>query len=119
MIQKTNNNAEDFYNLMGRFFGSRIVYSITKDRLYDDNDKDWYLYIEKKHVSSFVSISQNKIKNVYSTNRKHLAKLLNYLFKNIPLNPSIVTKAYLDTYKECNLNIDENSHKNFVKIWRD
>ncbi len=45
MIVKMDNKSKDFYNIMGKFFGSRIVENKTNDRIYDDNNKSWYIYI--------------------------------------------------------------------------
>lgn len=41
------NKDDNFYSYMGRFFGSRIVQTETKDRIYDDNNKTWYIYLDK------------------------------------------------------------------------
>ena len=118
MIQKMNNKCVNFYNYLGRFFGSRIVYFTTKDRIYDDNDKDWYIYTDKyDHVTSFLSISKNKIKNVYSTNTDDLKTLLDAVLKVEKIVPSTVTKIYLDIYKKCGMNISSGNQKNFVNIW--
>mgnify|MGYP003292759025 FL=1 len=57
MILKMDNKSKDFYNIMGKFFGSRIVQNKTNDRIYDDNNKEWYVYLENKNPVAFVSIS--------------------------------------------------------------
>lgn len=121
MIVKLNNKTKNFYNTMGRFFGSRIVQNKTNDRIYDDNKKDWYVNFEKNNPVAFVSVSANVIKNVYSINDDYLLELLKYILNDIiTIKESIVTKTYLDVYKRCGLLVNENiSFKNFVKIRSD
>lgn len=102
MIIKMTNKEENFYNYMGRFFGSRIVQTETKDRVYDDNNKTWYIYLnEDIKPCAFVSVSDNVIKNVYSVNDNYLKKLLLSVKNDISIAPSIVTKIYEDIYLEC------------------
>ena len=50
MIIKITNKDEKFYQYMGKFFGSRLVERQTNDRIYDDNNKEWYIYIEEEKV---------------------------------------------------------------------
>lgn len=117
MIIKTNNKDNNFYNYLGRFFGSRIVELTTQDRIYDDNNKEWYLYIFKNAITCFASVANNKIKNIYSTNDEHLEELLNYIKKDTVITPSIVTNIYTDMYQKCGFKLSTEGYKNFVKIW--
>ena len=43
-----NNTNEDFYKYMGRVFGSRIIQLKTNDRIYDDAEKEWFIYLYKR-----------------------------------------------------------------------
>lgn len=117
MIIKLNNKSKDFYNYLGKFFGSRIVDFTTKDRIYDDNDKEWYIFLDHTNVTSFLSITNNRIKNIYSTNVKHLYELLTHVLLEVQIKPSIVTNIYLDVYEKCDLKIEKKKYKNFVRIW--
>lgn len=118
MIIKMTNNDEKFYQYMGRIFGSRIIERETNDRIYDDNNKDWYIYIEEEKVLAFVSVSKNIIKNIYTTKKEYLNELLNEIKKENIISNSIVTKTYIDIYKQCGFKIEENSSlKNFVTIY--
>ena len=120
MILKMNNKSKDFYNIMGKFFGSRIVQNETNDRIYDDNSKDWYVYIDNDTPVAFVSIASNVIKNVYSIKDAFLIELLQHITKEISIKDSIVTKAYSNTYVSSGLIIDESSeYKNFIRIRSD
>lgn len=119
MIQKINNKSENFYSIMGSFFGSRIVQNATNDRIYDDNNKEWYIYFNNDTPIAFVSISKNVIKNIYSSKDDALVELLNYVKKEIKIKDSVVTKAYLDIYNQCNFIIVDSDYKNFVKIRSD
>ena len=105
---------------MGRFFGSRIVQLDTKDRVYDDNNKLWYINLKNDCPVAFVSVCGNVIKNVYCINTSDLAELLTYITNKTCIAPSIVTNFYSDIYEECGLVVDHNDkHKNFVVIRSD
>lgn len=120
MILKMNNKSKDFYNVMGKFFGSRIVQNETNDRIYDDNSKEWYVYIDNDAPVAFVSIASNVIKNVYSIKDDFLIELLQHITKEISIKDSIVTKTYSNTYAASGLAIDESSgYKNFIRIRSD
>lgn len=119
MILKMNNKSENFYSIMGSFFGSRIVQNVTNDRIYDDNNKEWYIYFNDDTPVCFVSISADVIKNIYSSKDDALIELLNYVKKEIKIKDSIVTKTYLDVYNKCNFIIVDSDYKNFVKIRSD
>lgn len=118
MILKMTNKDDNFYSYMGKFFGSRIVQTQTKDRIYDDNNKTWYIYVDDDNkVGAFLSISNNIIKNVYSTNDTFLKSLILELKKDINIQPSIVTRIYEDIYKDCNMKItDLDNYKHFIMI---
>lgn len=118
MILKMTNKEEGFYSYMGKFFGSRIVQTQTKDRIYDDNNKIWYIYVDdEEKVSAFLSISNKVIKNIYSTNDTSLKNLILELKKDINIQPSIVTRIYENIYKDCNMKIiDLDNYKHFIMI---
>lgn len=118
MILKLTNKDNNFYNYMGKFFGSRIVQTETKDRIYDDNNKLWYIYVDSDDKAyGFISICDGIIKNIYSTNESYLKELLKQLSKDIFIQPSIVTNLYEELYKECGLNIiNLDTYKHFVMI---
>lgn len=117
MILKTNNKEKDFYNIMGRFFGSRIVQNTTNDRIYDDNNKEWYIYLNNDVPVAFISVASNKIKNIYAQQNDYLIDLLKSVMKETKIEDSIVTKIYSDVYNACGLTIDNNDfYKNFVRI---
>ncbi len=117
MIVKMNNKEENFYQYMGKLFGSRILEKETNDRIYDDNDKEWYIYLEKQRVKAFVSISNNVIKNIYTTKEDYLIEILEKIKKEITITSSIVTSKYLKIYEKCDFKVDTSPrHKNFVRI---
>ncbi len=118
MILKMTNKSEGFYSYMGKFFGSRIVQTETKDRIYDDNNKVWYVYVDKNSkVYSFVSVVNQVIKNVYSTNNSYLADVLFAVKKDIVVQTSIVTKIYEEVYLNCGFKINNlDNYKHFIMI---
>lgn len=118
MIVKMNNKDEKFYQYMGKFFGSRLVERQTNDRIYDDDKKEWYLYIEDDSVVAFVSIQNKVIKNIYCYKEKNLEELLNYIKKEEKITNSILTKRYIEVYQKCGFKVSENEiYKNFVMIY--
>ena len=118
MIVKITNQDENFYHYMGKFFGSRIVQAKTKDRLYDDNEKVWYLNMtEDKKILAFGSVVDRIIKNLYTNEMNDLTVLLQEMLKDIKLLPSTVPLCYEDCYKACNIKITRlGTYKNFVVI---
>lgn len=118
MILKMNNKHADFYSYMGKFFGSRIVQIETKDRIYDDSNKIWYIYVDNNNKPyGFISLCDNIIKNIYSSNDLYLKDLIAAVQKDIDIQPSIVTRLYENIYKECGLKITElENYKHFIMI---
>lgn len=122
MIIKMNNKDEKFYQYMGKFFGSRLVEKQINDRIYDDDRKEWYLYIENDIVVAFVSIQDNVIKNTYCYKEIYLENILRYLKnkekKDGKISTSILTRKYLEVYKNCGFKVvDNETYKNFVMIY--
>ena len=118
MVVRATNQDEDFYPYIGKFFGSRVVERQTNDRLYDDNDKLWYIYLDGKKPMAFVSVAKNMIKNVYTIREEYLEEILERVKKENKITYSIVTNAYVDVYERCGFKIDtSHSYKNFVTIY--
>lgn len=118
MIVKMTNKDDDFYTYMGKFFGSRIIQTETKDRIYDDNNKEWYIYLNQNNKPcAFVSVCDNVIKNIYSVSNDYLKELLLFIAKEIVVSPSIVTKIYEDIYIQCGFHINTlDNYKHFIMI---
>lgn len=118
MIIKMTNKEEKFYQYMGRVFGSRLIERQTNDRIYDDDGKQWYVYLEEEKVVAFVSISKNVIKNIYTTKDKYLESILKEIKKENNITYSIVTNSYIEVYEKCGFQISKNQdYKNFVMIY--
>lgn len=118
MVVKMINKQEKFYQYMGKFFGSRLIEKQTNDRIYDDDNKEWYLYIEEERVMAFVSINNNVIKNVYTTKEKYLEEILRAIQKENEITYSIVTNYYREIYEKCGFKISKNQdYKNFITIY--
>lgn len=117
MIIKINNKDVEFYKYMGKCFGSRLIEKQTNDRIYDDNNKEWYVYIEEEKVMAFVSISQCVIKNIYTTREKYLEEILNKIREENNITSSIVSNSYIEIYKKCGFKVSNNQeYKNFITI---
>lgn len=120
MILKMNNKEKNFYQYMGKFFGSRLVEKQINDRIYDDDKKQWYLYIFNDNVEAFASVENKKIKNMYCYKEKSLEEVLKYIIKHEELSNSVVTKMYTDIYRKCGFKVvDDENYKNFVVIYYD
>ena len=118
MIRKMTNQDKEFYQYMGKFFGSRLIEKQINDRIYDDDSKEWYIYLEENKVVAFVSLNKNVIKNVYSTKDIYLEKLLKKILQENEITYSTVTKNYIDVYEKCGLKVSEGaSYKNFVIVY--
>ena len=118
MIIRLTNEDDKFYQYMGKFFGSRLVERQTNDRIYDDPDKVWYIFLDGKKVVAFVSIQKNTIKNLYTTKQEYLEKLLARVKKENKITTSIVTNTYKDLYEKCGFILNSNNNfKNFVTIY--
>ena len=109
MIVKMNNKEENFYNYMGRMFGSRIVQKQINDRIYDvDEDK----------LFCFVSVVKNIIKNVYTMKDNYLVEILKQIRKEKKIQESIVPNIYKDLYIKAGFTINQEATlKNFVIIY--
>ena len=118
MIVNMTNQDENFYNYMGKFFGSRKIEKQINDRIYDDDGKKWYIYLEDDKVMAFVSINKNVIKNIYTTDEKYLEKILKKIVKENTITYSTVVKKYLNTYEKCGFKVSkETGYKNFIMIY--
>ncbi len=117
IILKLNNKSDNFYNYMGKFFGSRVVQNKIHDRIYDDANKIWYLLLEEDKPVAFVSMTGNSIKNLYASKDEQLERLLNAILQKTEIDYSIVPNVYIETYKKVDLKIyDEKKYKNFMVI---
>lgn len=111
-----NNKDENFYKYMGKIFGSRLIQNQTNDRIYDDNNKLWYISLEEDTVVAFVSVSNDIIKNVYGTKDEALKEILQEVKKENKIKDSTVTMLYEDIYKEAGYKVVKDIYKNFVVI---
>ena len=118
MILKLTNKDTNFYTYMGKFFGSRIIQTETKDRIYDDANKYWYIYLDDNNKAyGFISVCDHVIKNIYSNNDLYLKDLLDTVKKDFSIQPSIVTKIYEHIYKDCGLIVNNlDNYKHFIMI---
>lgn len=116
MVTKMTNKDKNFYKYMGKMFGSRLIQNQTNDRIFDDNNKVWYLVLEKDIVIAFASVSNNIIKNVYTTKDETLEEILKEVKKENKIKDSTVTALYEDIYKAAGFKVIRGIYKNFVII---
>ena len=106
MVVKMTNKDRDFYQYMGKFFGSRLIQKQTNDRIYDDDEKVWYIYLEANKVMAFVSVNKNIIKNIYATKEKYLEEILKKVKRENEITYSIVTNYYKEIYEKCGFELE-------------
>lgn len=116
MIIQINNKSKNFYAHLGQVFGSREVERITSDRIYDDEDKVWFLYYKRGVPDTFVSIKDDAIKNVWTYDEKHLIEVLKEIRKKVSVKDSIVAKYFSDAYTKAGFKILDEKGKNFLVI---
>lgn len=115
MILKLKNTSKNFYLHMGPYFGSRKVEKVTHDRMFDDDNKEWWILFDKKHaVMSFVSISNNKIKNIYGEKAEFTVDILKKVFELV--TSSIVPSCYEEQYEEAGYTIVAEKTKQFLLV---
>lgn len=113
MIRLLKNSADDFYKYMGPIFGSRKIQRATKDRFYDDDGKEWLLYLEGGSVLAVLSMEKGTIKNIYGEDMEALAVLLEQ--SKADAVSGIVPAIYTEQYKNAGYRVEGHS-ANFVKI---
>lgn len=118
MIIKMTNQDKKFYQYMGKIFGSRKIEKQINDRIYDDDSKEWYIYLDEEEVMAFVSINNSVIKNIYAVEGRYLEEILEKIKEETTIRYSIVTNKYEETYKKCGLQVyNDETYKNFVSIY--
>lgn len=116
MILKLNNKSKNFYSHLGKIFGSREIERKTHDRIFDDDNKEWYIYFEKGEPTVFVSVANNKIKNVWGKNEKYLLEVLKKINSETSIETSVVTVIFIELYIKAGFEIYKAVSKNFVNI---
>ena len=111
---KMSRKDPDFYSIMGPVFGSGEIQRKTGDRFFDDDNKEWHVLTDSKdNVTTVISVSNNFIKNVYSSDTDHLILLLKEIYPEI--KKGIVPIVYAEIYKISGYSVLEYSKK-FVEI---
>ncbi len=112
-ILKLNRKSEDFYLHMGPVFGSRRVDMTTRDRFYDDADKQWYV-IPKRGA---VSLRGNAIRNFWAVGDETANALIAAILADYPQLEGIAPKQYESNFKEAGFRT-ESHRRNFIKVYR-
>lgn len=118
MIITITNKSKNFYVHLGRIFGSREIERLTKDKMYDDDNKVWYVYYKRGNPVTFVSVVDGVVKNVWSDDRKLLVDVLKKINKDLSIKNSTVIKYFEKEYEKAGLKVNKKS-KNFVTIRSD
>lgn len=113
MIKRMKNTDKEFYEYMGKIFGSRQVQRDTSDRFYDDDGKEWIINIDKNTVIAVVSAKDSVIKNVYAEDAFALIDVLKEIYPEV--STGIVTSVYKEMYTAAGYEII-GEKKNFLTI---
>lgn len=112
---RIKNTDKDFYNILGPVFGSRKIQRVTKDRFYDDDEKEWIIQVGKdKKVIYAISVVGNTIKNIYSEDPEAMSIALKNLYGEVLYG--IVPAVYKNVYISAGYSVQECNMVNYVKI---
>jgi hypothetical protein len=81
-VEEINRNRPDFYQLMGRFFGSRSVAAEVGINIYDDHDKRWFVAFDGGLVG-FASLRKALISDCYVLPEKRNQKVFTCILRSI------------------------------------
>lgn len=93
-IQKLIRSDENFYRIMGPFFGSRQVEHVTHDRFYDDPGKVWYTAGAK----GAASVLNSEIRNFYAADQETAEALLSVIERDYRFLSGIVPRRYREAF---------------------
>lgn len=110
-LMKMTNKDAGFYGLLGSIFGSRKIEKEIQDRIYDDDEKIWYLLVEDSRVVALISLKKQVIKNMYAESPENLKRLL----CELPAVTGIVPGRYRDVCMDVGYQVMDHS-KNFIKV---
>jgi len=112
-VLRLNRKSEDFYLHMGPVFGSRLVDMVTKDRFYDDADKQWYVIPN----CGAASLRGNSIRNFWAISDEAAEALIAAILEDCPCLEGIAPQQYESNFKGAGFRT-EGFRKNFIKVYR-
>lgn len=114
-MQRIKNTDSGFYDILGPVFGSRKVQRVTKDRFYDDDEKEWLIQVDPDgNVVYAIAITDGIIKNVYSESPKPTSDALKSIYDEIYYG--IVPAVYKDIYISAGYGTEDGKMVNYIKI---
>lgn len=111
MIQKLNPKDENFYALMGPFFGSRRVEKETRDRFFDDEDKSWYICVGR----CAASLRQGSIRNFWAIDEEAADELICALLEERDHLSGIVPDRYENSFRKARF-LTHGYRRNFIEV---
>ncbi len=110
-ILKLDRSSPEFYVHMGPIFGSRVIEKETRDRFYDDPDKEWYLI----PGSGAASVFNYTIKNFWAATPGAAQKLLGRLMDEYKSLSGIVSNRHEQSFRDMGF-ICIGHRKNFLEV---
>lgn len=114
-MQRIKNTDTAFYDIIGPVFGSRKIQRVTKDRFYDDDEKEWIVQLDSnKNIVYVISVTDGIIKNIYSESPEATTDALKEIYNEISYG--VVPVVYKALYISAGYGIEESEMVNFVRI---
>lgn len=89
-VIRLDRNHPDFYNHLGPIFGSRIIEQATRDRFYDDPEKQWYLL----PGMGVASVRELRVKNFWAVSTEAAALLIDALKEDYRRLSGVLPRTY-------------------------
>lgn len=113
-VLKLNRENEDFYVYMGPVFGSRLVDMDTRDRFYDDADKQWYVVPGK----GAASVREGSIRNFWAVSDEIADAMIAAILEDNPRRlEGVAPMQYEECFKNAGFHV-EGYRKNFIRVYR-
>jgi hypothetical protein len=120
-IMKINSTHIDFYNYMGRVFGSRFIERQVGLKIYDDADKEWVIALKDGAIIGFCSLRTNTISDcfVFPNHRNNgvFNAMLDILIENDKSYRAVCTKMSVMAFLKRGF-IQTKQTKNFFFVER-
>lgn len=65
LVEELKRDNQEFYKLMGCYFGSRQVAKEVGINIYDDENKKWYVVVDGHEVVGFASLKNKLVSDCY------------------------------------------------------
>ena len=110
-VLRLNRTDENFYNLLGPVFGSRIVERMTRDRFYDDPGKQWYLVPNQ----GAASVLDHVIRNFWAVSEPVAVELIQAILEDFGTLSGILPNVHENSFRKMGFQVAP-YRKNFIEV---